>query len=105
MNIRRHVGGSLLPSNNQQILTPVKTSHGTLQVRVITEQDTHGLFDTDSNELLAQHPNGFSCHDLAVRLRDRRRPAEQAAYIVACGGLVTAAGHALISKHYESNHG
>lgn len=46
----RHIGGSLLPSNDRQVLTPL----GSLCVRILAAEDTHGLYDGD--ELLAKHP-------------------------------------------------
>ena len=91
----RHVGGSILPSNSSAILSPVDTPHGRLQVRVIPAEDTHGLFAVESGELLAKHPNGFSCHSLATRIRDGKGAVEQADYIVRCGGIVTKAGRAI----------
>lgn len=94
----RHIGGSIFASNNPEILKPVTTSHGVLQVRVMSKQDTHGLFVVDGDVLLAQHPNGFSCHSLATRLRDGGKAQEQADYIVKCGGVVTQAGSALLGR-------
>ena len=86
----RHVGGSILPSNEARILQPVKTDFGTLQVRVIAELDTHGLFHRhDRGEsLLATHPNGYSCFALLERMaaRETDRAVEQAKYILDCGG-------------------
>lgn len=70
-------------------------------MRVIEEEDTHGLFAVSTGDLLAKHPNGFSCHCLAERLMSGNRPAEQADYIVACGGLVTDAGRLAVSKALE----
>lgn len=92
--MRRHVGGSILPSNDRQILQPVVTRYGPVQVRVIAEEDTHGLFFYDS--LLAKHPNGYSCHALAKRMDNPVQALLQAEYIVRCGGQVTALLHALI---------
>lgn len=65
------------------------------------EADTYGLFFTTngSTSCLAQHSNGYSCHNLAVRLIEvwagKREPAYALAqfdYILACGGLGTARG-------------
>lgn len=86
----RNIGGSILPSSDPSILQPIQTRAGEVQVRVLAEQDTHGLFQGDT--LLAQHPNGYSCHALAKRMRDMRDAASQADYIVRCGGEVTKAG-------------
>jgi len=85
----RNIGGSLLPSNCPRILQPVDTPAGVLQVRVIEAEDTHGLFRMADGALLAKHPNGYSCHVLAERIRDGKRGPEQAAFIVACGGSIT----------------
>lgn len=99
---RRYVGGSLLPSNSREILSPIETAQGRLQVRVIPEEDTHGLFNATDGALLAKHPNGFSCHLLATRIRDGSDADAQADYIVHCGGLVTDAGRAAIAKATRS---
>lgn len=96
MKPHRNIGGSILPSSNPQILEPVETRHGALQVRVIASEDTHGLFRVSDGALLAKHPNGYSCHTLAKRLRDGGDAADQADYIVACGGMVTDAGWELL---------
>lgn len=94
----RHVGGSILPSNSAAILVEMSTPHGALQVRVLPDEDTHGLYAVEGGVLLAKHPNGFSCRVLAERVRDGKDAAEQADYIVRCGGTVTGAGRALIAK-------
>jgi hypothetical protein len=64
------------------------------------ELDTHGLFLFDSiffnegNQVLAIHPNGYSCHSLAERILSAWSSAgsvsivmEQFDYILRCGGL------------------
>ena len=93
----RHIGGSLLPSNEARILQPVNTPFGTLQVRVIAELDTHGLFHTHSagESLLATHPNGYSCHVLLERMVKGDVPGVrgQAQYILDCGGTTRAVDH------------
>ncbi len=90
------IGGSILPSSDPSILKPLKGLHGVLQVRPIPEADTYGLFFThkDGTSCLAQHSNGYSCHNLAVRLVDvwagKREPAyalAQFVFILNCGGL------------------
>ena len=85
-----NIGGSILPSNEARILRPVETSFGTLQVRVITELDTHGLFHKHAagESLLVTHPNGYSCHALLERMakRETDRVVEQVKYILDCGG-------------------
>lgn len=93
----RNIGGSILPSNCAMILQPVETPVGTLQVRVMEAQDTHGLFRVSDGALLAQHPNGYSCHALAKRLATGGKAAEQADYIVACGGTVTEECRAILA--------
>jgi len=85
---QRHIGGSLLPSNDPEILTPVKVGNHTLEVRALPKLDTHKLFFDD--EELAEHPNGFSCKALANRIiaGDLSRVSDQANYIKACGGKI-----------------
>lgn len=86
----RHVSGSLLPSNEPRILTPVESPFGTLQVRVIEELDTHGLFHRHANgeSLLATHGNGYSCFKLLEKMVacDNYAVTRQAQYILDCGG-------------------
>lgn len=95
------VGGSLLPSNEARILQPVATPFGTLQVRVIAELDTHGLFlkHASGETLLATHPNGYSCHVLLERMAKREidRAVEQAKYILDCGGTTRHLTHIINS--------
>jgi hypothetical protein len=95
----RHIGDSILPPNDARILQPQKGIYGTLQVRVLPELDTHGLFLYDgphynSEQLLAMHPNGYSCNALAERIlaawsgdRSVSYAMEQFDYILACGGM------------------
>lgn len=90
---KRNIGGSILPSNDARILTPI----GPYRVRVIERDDTHGLFSLEADELLAEHPNGYSCYSLAERLLASKGAREQAEYIVRCGGTVTPAGWAAIA--------
>lgn len=86
----RHIGGSILPSSEPRILQPVETPHGVLQVRVIAELDTHGLFHKHAGgeTLLATHPNGYSCFALLERMvkGDATRVRQQVQYILDCGG-------------------
>lgn len=93
----RHVSGSILPSSEPRILRPVDTPFGALQVCVIAELDTHGLFlKHDHGEtLLATHGNGYSCWELLVcmaagRVDDALR---QAQYILDCGGTARHLDH------------
>lgn len=97
----RHVGGSLFPSNNKEVLQLRESALGDLQVRVLESADTHALFyratGAESFRMVASHPNGFSCAELADRmihawtmpLTDSRcaRVLEQFDYIIDCGGL------------------
>lgn len=94
MQKHRNVGGSILPSNDAQILKP----RADLQVRVIAEHDTHGLFRVSDGTLLARHPNGYSCAELMKRIISGKKPREQAEYIVMCGGHVSAEGWALCAN-------
>lgn len=97
----QNVGGSLLPSSEARILQPVETPFGTLQVRVIAELDTHGLFHKHAagETLLATHPNGYSCHALLERmaLKDISRTREQVKYILDCGGTARHVDHIVAS--------
>lgn len=97
----RHVSGSFLPSSEPRILQPVETPFGTLQVRVIAELDTHGLFHKHAagESLLATHGNGYSCHVLlqhmaAGSIEGVRR---QVQHILDCGGTARHAQHILNS--------
>ncbi len=95
----RNIGGSLLPSSEPRIRKPVETPFGTLQVKVIDQLDTHGLFHKDDRgeRLLAEHPNGYSCHELLLRMqkRDVRATTEQVNYILDCGGTARRIEHIL----------
>lgn len=86
----RHIGGSLLPSSDPHILRKIETVFGTFQVRALPDLDTHGLFLTHERgeSLIATHPNGYSCHNLAERMiaGDETRIRAQAEYIQFCGG-------------------
>ena len=98
---KRHIGGSILPSNEARILLPPKTSYGALQVRVIAELDTHGLFHKHAlgESLLATHPNGYSCFALLERMaaRETDRAVEQVNYILNCGGTARHLTHIINS--------
>ena len=95
----RNIGGSILPSNDPHILQPVETPHGVLQVRVIAELDTHGLFfkSKAGETLLATHPNGYSCRSLLERMvvNNAVRTREQVQYILDCGGTARRIEHIL----------
>jgi hypothetical protein len=102
----KNIGGSILPSSSPEILTVIKFDGswlwpGNLQVVRDEAQDTHHLMliDGDNKTLLASHPNGYSCHSLAVRMAKRSRveSADQALHIIACAGSVTAVGASIIN--------
>jgi hypothetical protein len=97
----RHIGGSLLPSNEPRILKPIETPFGTLQVRVIAELDTHGLFHKHEHgeSLLAQHANGYSCFELLERMQKQDHDAvrKQVEHILACGGTARKMDHIIAS--------
>jgi hypothetical protein len=84
------IGGSILPSSSPQILEPIRTPKGTLQVQELFHLDTHALFI--DKRCVAMHPNGFSCRSLAERIAsgDEERVRKQAQYILDCGGMTIA---------------
>lgn len=90
MQPKQNIGNSILPSNNDYILRPSQWNDGILQVRPLYEEDTHSLFFTkDGTEtVIASHPNGFSCRELADRIvkGDTERINHQSEFIIACGG-------------------
>jgi len=99
-------GGSLLPSSAPHILKVMSGKRGAFQVRDLGDDlDSAGLFfkpvpclynPEPKFGLIAMHPNGFSCHDLAQRiLKAWENPTEylinrvivQAQCILDCGGM------------------
>lgn len=102
----RHIGGSLLTSNEARILQPTIAAFGTLQVRVIAELDTHGLFHKHAagESLLATHPNGYSCHELLKRMAAETadRVTQQVEHILACGGTARKLDHILAACEPKS---
>lgn len=74
---------SILPNSSSAILAPMA---GGLQVRWHEELDLHVLYHGES--MIAGHHNGFSCHELAVRLLagNAERALAQFDFITACGG-------------------
>lgn len=102
----RHIGGSLLPSNEARILQPVETLFGTLQVRVIAELDTHGLFHKHAagESLMATHPNGYSCRELLDRMvkGDVDRARRQVQHILDCGGTARHVEHIVNAMQLEA---
>jgi hypothetical protein len=88
------IGGSLLPSTPRAEERVYVGKHGVLRVVPSTELDTHFL--TLGQRILAEHPNGCSCAELAKRILtawdnpcvvSTRRVLEQVKYIVDCGGM------------------
>jgi hypothetical protein len=79
-----------LPSSSPEILTEFVTSFGVLQTRALLNGQGFALVLTaDGKETeIASHANGFSCHALSERMarRDSLSVAEQAEFIVRCGG-------------------
>lgn len=95
----RHIGGSILPSAGRDTYQTKKGIHGSFETRPMTELDTHGLYfacgageTAKSYVLIASHPNGFSCDELARRMiqgwatDNMQKAMEQFDYILACGG-------------------
>jgi hypothetical protein len=103
--MNRHVSGSLLPSNEPRILQPVATPFGTLQVRVIAELDTHGLFHKHERgeSLLATHGNGYSCYTLLERMvrGDEDGARGQITHILECGGTSRSVEHIITTMSYR----
>lgn len=86
--ITRCIGGSILNSTPAQLT--VTTDKLAFCVRPSPELDTHFLSVThrDGTSLLAEHPNGHSCLELAKRLGDDTvRAKAQWQYIQDCGGM------------------
>jgi hypothetical protein len=83
----KNIGSSFFSSSCPKILKALEAKFGVLQVVSDIEQDTHHLV-LKGEIILASHPNGYSCHELATRLisGDVKRSIEQAEYIVRCGG-------------------
>ena len=84
----KNIGGSTLPSSDPSILKPIPLA--TLQVVPDEKRDTHDLVLTRGGNsiMLASHPNGYSCHWLALHIvnGDAVKISEYACYIIACGG-------------------
>lgn len=74
---------SILPNSSAAILASMA---GGLQVRWHAELDLHVLYHIERQ--IAGHHNGFSCHELAVRMLagNESRAVAQFEYITACGG-------------------
>ena len=93
----KNIGGSILASSDASILKPLQGKYGTFQVKPLPELDDHSLFLTEARgytNLIALHPNGYSCHSLAERICavwEAKKPCqyaiEQYKYILACGGM------------------
>lgn len=92
----RNIGGSLLASSNERILRRVETPFADFYVRPVPELDTHVLSASHGKgvSMLAEHPNGFSCHALLLLIvaGDVEKAKEQATYIQQCGGMARSLG-------------
>lgn len=88
--MNKNIGGSIFASNNPRILIPLDFKGGKLIVIPDHELDTHRLefHKSDGIIILASHPNGFSCRNLAERMIGKidSFPEKKAEYIVRCGG-------------------
>lgn len=95
----RNIGGSILPSAGWGVYGVKRGLYGSFETRPLEERDTHGLYyshgtEPDAGELvlIASHPNGYSCDELAKRMiiawaeHERERALQQFDYILACGG-------------------
>lgn len=74
---------SILPNSSNVILVPMARG---LQICWHEELDSHVLYHGDKR--IAGHHNGFSCHELAVRMLagDLKHTLAQFDYVTACGG-------------------
>lgn len=97
---RTNIGGSLLPSGSRETYARKTGLRGMFETRPLPDLDTHGLFFAPSEgefaghyQLIASHPNGFTCDELAKRIiaawagGSPDRALEQFDYALACGGL------------------
>jgi hypothetical protein len=97
--MNRHIGGSILPSSDAQVLQTKTGEHGVFQVRVLPELDTHAVYfartaaDLGADEvMIASHPNGYSCDTLAKRTIAAWTDGQvdhalgQFDHIITCGG-------------------
>jgi len=97
--MNKHIGGSILPSSDAQVLQTKTGEHGVFQVRALPELDTHAVYfarsadDLGADEvMIASHPNGYSCDALAKRTiaawndGSVERALGQFDHIIVCGG-------------------
>ena len=95
---KQNFGNSLLPSHDSNTHREQVTRFGILKVIPWPETEQHALMYEDTRKLgfsmLAIHPNGYSCKELANRIIEaweKRGTAEYALkqfdYILDCGGL------------------
>lgn len=97
--MNRHIGGSILPSSDAQVLQLKTGEHGVFQVRALPELDTHAVYfarttaDLGTDEVMvASHPNGYSCDTLAKRTiaawtnGEVKHALGQFDHIITCGG-------------------
>lgn len=105
-----HFGGSILPSSDASTLQAQTGKWGSFQVKPILELETYGLWHMFRAEpspegakgaegkyyshIIAMHPNGYSCKNLADRIlmawageRDADYAFAQFQYILDCGGM------------------
>lgn len=68
----RHIGGSILPSNDRFVLQPKEGVFGRFETRVLEKEDTHVLLffpkGIDTPVTVAKNSNGYSCDELAKRV-------------------------------------
>lgn len=95
----RNIGGSILPSAGWGVYGVKPGLYGSFETRPLEEHDTHGLYYSHGTGpqagdfvLIASHPNGYSCDELAKRMISawvgdgQERALQQFDYILACGG-------------------
>lgn len=96
----RNIGGSVLPSSDRFVLQVKSGKFGSFTTKALPDLDTHGLFWARNygeyagyEMLIAMHPNGYSCDELAKRIiaawdtGDTARAFDQVNYILDCGGM------------------
>lgn len=103
MTSKTPYGAPLLSPMNSETCSLMSGKHGQLQIKALPDADTFGLFYLASEAegepardwtLLACHPNGHSCKELANRILaawagkgDGARAIDQFDFILRCGGL------------------
>lgn len=98
---KTNFGGSLLPSHDSSTYEILEGEYGKLQVKPINEFEEHVVMFLPNDKekprgwtMLAMHPNGYSCKELAKRIldvwngnRDKYYALSQFDYILDCGGM------------------